>query len=102
MIGQVIIIRNSAEMLGVLVLLCAVFFIYKLMKKDKGTRWNYILIAVCFLAISVCFSVIGNYFMNGLFDILKQISMVSSGLIFLSVLSSTKSQSRVKVRKWIL
>lgn len=88
MLWELIVTRYSAEILSALILLGATFFAYKLLKEDDGAAWNFILIAVSFLAISAVFDVIEEFFVITLFYMLKNIFMILSSIVFVCVLSS--------------
>ena len=98
---RIIVARDSAEILAALMLLVAIFFTYRLVKDDSGPIWNFILIAISFLAISAIFSVFEESFVSGIFYTLEHVFMMLSGIIFASVLAfaSVKDNKNLKAGK---
>jgi len=99
MVWEIVIIRDLANIIVIIILLVTAFLTLKLMRKDKGTRWDYILIAICFLAISVCLDFIGHYLMMDMFNMLRRVGMLLSGIIFVGVFLSIKVQGGVIKKK---
>lgn len=87
MLWKIIIARDSAEILAALILIVALFFTYRLVKDDKGPIWNFILIAISFLALSAIFSVIGEFSVIKIVSTLEHIFIMVSGIVFASALS---------------
>lgn len=89
---ELFLINNTAEMFSLIVLVWAVFFSYKLMVHDEKISWNFISIAIAFLAISISFSILDKITKIGIFDALEHLSMMLSALMFMGVLLIAKKQ----------
>lgn len=100
MLWEIMVVRGSAGILAGLILLKAVFSTYKLVKEDSEPIWNFILIAISFLAISSIFGVIGKFFVVRTLDMIEYIFMMLSGIVFAFILSFASIRYKhLKVKK---
>ena len=94
MLWKLIVARDSPEILAALILLVAVFSVYRLMKGENEVMWNFILIAVSFLAISAVLHVIERFFAINILSILTYIFMMVSSITFVLALSSASIRDK--------
>lgn len=92
MAWDIFLINNANKIFSLAMLLGAVFFSCRLMFNDKKSSWNFVTLAIAFLAISIAFDILDETLKISIFNVLKHLSMMFSGLMFVTVLSIARKQ----------
>ena len=92
MTWKLFLINDTTEIFSLAILLGATFFSYKLMIKDKKISWNYVSIAISFLAISIGFSIFDEIIGLKIAGVIGHLFMMLSALTFAGVLLIAKKQ----------